>query len=100
LLAAVVELITKGWSHKRWLPETYDKPGLDGLLALIRAISDEFQRDTNGVRLLYMLMFEAASNNEELRQEFVDFHRGMRADLADIVKRGIADGSIRPDVDV
>lgn len=95
LLAAVVDLITKGWSHKRWLPEIKDKNGLDGFLALISAIGDEFDRDTKGVKLLYALMFEAVQSNEELRRHFVDFHRSQRADLAEILRRGIKDGSVR-----
>jgi AcrR family transcriptional regulator len=98
MLAAVVDRITSGWSHKRWLPEIKDKNGLDGFLALIDAICDEFKRDTKGVKLLYALMFEAVQNNGELRQQFVDFHRSMRADLGEILRRGIKDGSVRPDV--
>ncbi|WP_281285875.1 TetR/AcrR family transcriptional regulator [Nocardioides humi] len=96
LLAAVVDRITSGWSHKRWLPEIKDKNGLDGFLALIKAISDEFERDTRGVRLLYALMFEAVQSREEgLREQFVEWHRAYRADLADILRRGIKDGSVR-----
>lgn len=100
LLAEVVDRITTGWSHKRWLPEIKDKNGLDGFLALISAISAEFRRDTKGVRLLYALMFEAVQSNEELRQVFVEFHRSQRSDLAAILRRGIKDGSVRSDVNV
>ncbi len=100
LMAAVVARITKGWSHKRWLPLIEDQNGLDGFLSLVKAISDEFERDTKGVKLLYALMFEAAQSNEELRQEFIEFHRSYRADLAVILRRGIEDGSIRPDIGV
>lgn len=95
LLAAVVNRITRGWSHRRWLPEIKDKNGLDGFLALISAISAEFQRDTRGVKLLYALMFEAVQSQEDLREQFVEFHRQQRADLAEILRRGIKDGSIR-----
>ena len=100
LLTAVVDRITTGWSHKRWLPLLVDKNGLDGLLALIKAISDEFQRDTKGVKLLYALMFEAVQSKEDLREEFVKFHRSQRADLVEIIRRGMRDGSIRPDLDI
>jgi AcrR family transcriptional regulator len=98
LLAAVVDRITTGWSHKRWLPSIKDHNGLDGFLALISAISDEFQRDSKGVKLLYTLMFEAVGSNAELKEVFVEFHRSQRADLADIVRRGIKDCSIRSGV--
>ncbi len=98
LLAALVDRITSGWSHKRWLPEIEGESGLDGFLALIDAICDQFKRDTKGVKLLYALMFEAVQNNKELRAVFVDFHRSMRADLGEILRRGIKDGSIRSDI--
>jgi len=98
LLHALVERITTTWSHKRWFPQIHDKNGLDGLLALIWAISTEYQTDASGVRVLYALMFEATQSDQELRQEFIQFHRTQRADLAEIIARGIEDGSIRPEV--
>ncbi|WP_375504156.1 TetR/AcrR family transcriptional regulator [uncultured Jatrophihabitans sp.] len=100
LLAMVVDRITTGWSHKRWLPTIRDHNGLDGFLALISAINEEFQRDSKGVNLLYTLMFEAVGSNAELKEVFTEFHRSQRDDLADIVHRGVKDGSIRSDVGV
>lgn len=96
LLAAVVERITKGWSHRNLLPRTEGKRGLDGFLALIAAIKVQFERDPHNIRLLYALMFEALGSNEDLRQQFVGFHRNQRADMAVLIRRGIQDGSIRP----
>jgi AcrR family transcriptional regulator len=96
LLATVVERITKGWSHRNLLPRTEGKNGLDGFLALIAAIKTQFERDPHNMRLLYALMFESLGPNQELRQHFVEFHRNQRADMAEIIRRGIKDGSIRP----
>jgi AcrR family transcriptional regulator len=96
LLDGVVERITTGWSHRNLLPQTEGKSGLDGFLGLILAISRQFERDTDNIRLLWALMFEALGPNEELRRHFVEFHRRMRADMAGLLRRGIKDGSIRP----
>lgn len=95
LLEALVERITVDWSHSQ-VPETEDMGGLEGLLALVRAIQDQFERDPRRIKLLYALMFEALGDNEFLRRCFVDFHRRQRADIADLVRRGIKDGSIKP----
>lgn len=96
LLDAVVERITAGWSHRNLLPRTEGKSGLEGFLGLIVAIRRQFERDPHGIRLLYALMFEAIGPNEELRRQFVKFHRRQRADMAQILRRGIKDGSIQP----
>jgi AcrR family transcriptional regulator len=101
LLAALVDRITAGWSHRNVLPRTVGRPGRDGILILIDAIRAQAERDPRALRTLYALMFEALGPNVALRQHFVEFHRTMRADLAKLVRRGIRDGSVarqrRPD---
>src|SRR6266566_1718404 len=66
LLEALVERITVDWSHRQ-VPETDGKSGLEGLLALVRAIQEQFERDAHHIKLLYALMFEALGDNEFLR---------------------------------
>lgn len=95
LLDALVERITVDWSHRR-VPETDGKSGLDGLLTMLRAIADQFEQDPRHIKLLYALMFEAVGDNEILRRRFVGFHRRQRTDVANLVRRGIKDGSIKP----
>jgi AcrR family transcriptional regulator len=101
LLAALVDRITSGWSHRNVLPRTVGRPGRDGILILIDAIRAQAERDSRGLRTLYALMFEALGPNVALRTHFVEFHRTMRADLAKLVRRGLRDGSVarhrRPD---
>jgi AcrR family transcriptional regulator len=101
LLAALVDRITAGWSHRNVLPRTVGRPGRDGILILIDAIRAQAERDPRALRTLYALMFEALGPNPSLRRHFVEFHRTMRADLAKLVRRGVRDGSIarqrRPD---
>lgn len=96
LLEAVVDRITTGWSHRNLMPLTEGMSGLDRILELILAIRRQFERDAHNIRLLYALMFEALGPNEELHRQFVEFHRRQRADMADLVRHGIKDGSIRP----
>jgi AcrR family transcriptional regulator len=96
LLAALVDRITTGWSHRNVLPRTVGRPGADGILILIDAIRAQAERDPRALRTLYALIFEALGPNVALRQHFVEFHRTMRADLAKLVRRGIRDGSVDP----
>lgn len=95
LLDAVVKRITQGWSRRNLLPRAEGMNGLDGFLALVAAIKEQFERDSHSLRLLYVLTFEALGGNPELRDHFVEFHRRRRADMAELIERGINDGSIR-----
>lgn len=95
LLAALVGCIVDGWSHRNVLPRTEGCSGRDGLMVLLDAIRDQAERDQSALRVLYALMHEALGGQSELRDQFVQFHRAMRADLARLVRRGIRDGSIR-----
>ncbi len=95
LLAALVDRITTGWSHRNVLPRTVGRPGRDGILILVDAIRAQAERDPRALRTLYALMFEALGPNVALREHFIEFHHTMRADLAKLVRRGHRDGSIR-----
>ena len=53
-----------------------------------------------GAGAFYALMFEALGPNPDLRNRFVEFHRGMRADVVAMLRRGRKDGSIRKDIAV
>ncbi|HKA04722.1 MAG TPA: TetR/AcrR family transcriptional regulator [Acidimicrobiales bacterium] len=99
LLAALVDRITTGWSHRNLLPRTVGCPGADGVLILIDAIRVQARRDPRALKTLYALMFEALGPNEALRRRFVEFHRTMRSDVAKLVRRGIRDGSVDPRLD-
>lgn len=95
LLQALVERITVDWSH-RHVPDAEGMSGIQGLLALLSAIQDQFERDPHHIKLLYALMFEALGDNEFLRRCFIDFHRRQRNDIGNLVRQGIKDGSIEP----
>jgi AcrR family transcriptional regulator len=99
LLAALVDRITRAWSHRNLLPRTVGQPGADGVLILIDAIRVQAERDPRALRTLYALMFEALGPNLALRRHFVEFHRTMRLDVAKLVRRGLRDGSVERGVD-
>jgi AcrR family transcriptional regulator len=99
LIDALIRRIVGRWSHRNVLPRTEGKPGLEATLIILDAIRLQAQRDVRGLRVLYALMFEAVGPDEDLRARFVSFHSTMRADIAELIRRGIEDGSVRPDVD-
>jgi AcrR family transcriptional regulator len=76
LIDALIRRIVGRWSHRNVLPRTEGKPGLEATLII-----------------------EAVGPDEDLRARFVSFHSTMRADIAELIRRGIEDGSVRPDVD-
>lgn len=84
-----------------WFPHLLDPPrggsARDQLLALVRTIGEHVARDPQALRLLERLIFEASG---ELRERFVASQRRMESSFRDMLTRGIADGSIRDDVDV
>jgi AcrR family transcriptional regulator len=100
LLETLVERITSRWSIANVLPRMEGLLGLDSLLVFLESIRTEAARDPESLRVLYALMFEALSPDLELRSIFVTLHKSMRADLADVIRRGVDDGSIRADIPV
>lgn len=99
LLAALVERMTTGWTHRNVLPRTAGRSGLEAVVTLLDAIRAQMQADRRALRVLYALMFEALGPNADLRAHFVEFHHTMRADIARMLRKGVRDGSVRPDVD-
>ncbi len=63
----------------------------------MRTIGEQVARDPRALRVLERLIFEASG---ELHERFVASQRRMEGGFRDILTRGIADGSIRDDLDV
>jgi AcrR family transcriptional regulator len=76
-----------------------DRVGLDELCDMVdnhrRALSSEVS-----MRAFYALMSEALGPTPDLQAEFRALHRSFRADIARMLRAGIASGGIRADVDV
>lgn len=76
-----------------------DRIGLDALCDMVdnhrRALSSEVS-----MRAFYALMFEAIGPTPDLQTEFRTMHDAFRADIARMLRDGIAAGSIRREIDV
>ena len=76
-----------------------ERIGLDELCDMVdnhrRALSSEIS-----MRAFYALMFEALGPTPDLQAEFRTLHRSFRADIARMLRAGVAAGTIRADLDV
>jgi AcrR family transcriptional regulator len=80
--------------------EPADGTGLQRLVGLIEAIRDLTFAEPRDMRALLALMFEALGADPVLRTRMARLHETMRADIAESLGQGVADASIRADVDV
>lgn len=96
LIDALIERIVTTWSHRNVIPYTSGRSGLESVVTLVEAIRAQAEKDPRGLRVLYSLMFEAVGGGEDLRQRFAKFHEAMRADFAQLIRKGRRDGSIKP----
>ena len=73
--------------------------GLEEVLVLVNAIREQTEAEPRDMRAIFALMFEALGPDADLRDRMSEFSSSMRTDLAAALRRGIADGSIRGDID-
>lgn len=97
LMWALVQRSTDAW-FPRLLNPPQEGTGLEQLLALVTLIGEHSVADPQSLRLLERLIFEASGANHELEARFLASQRTMERQVARLVRRGIEDGSIRPDV--
>lgn len=98
MMRALIERITDGWNAARVFPRAAGKDGLTGLLIGFEELVEQFRRDTQSLAVLYTLISEALGPDEALREKMRDLHRELRHYLAELLSRGIEDGSVRPDI--
>lgn len=99
LLDALVDQIVTQWNLKKVLPRTEGKCGLAALVIALESIRDSYGSNPDSLKVLYALMFEALGPGEELRARFIEVHRDMLRDIADLIRHGIDDGSVNSDTD-
>jgi len=97
LFAAVTERV--GEFERKVLRDA--EPARDALTTLRRVVDSCFFHATvsNHRRFIITLMVEALDTNPRLSEEFRRILRGMRSYLAEVVRRGQREGTIRADVD-
>jgi AcrR family transcriptional regulator len=98
LMWALVQRTTDVW-FSRLLSPPDAGTGLERLLELVEVIGDHAAADAQALRVLERLIFEASGTNHELQERFVESQRHMVSTFADVVRRGITDGSVKAGVD-
>lgn len=98
MMRALIDRITEGWNAAHVFPRTAGKDGLTGLLIGFEELIRQFRQDTKSLAVLYTLISEALGPDEALREKMRDLHRELRHYMAQLLARGIEDGSIRPDI--
>jgi AcrR family transcriptional regulator len=98
LIDAVIDRIVKRQNINRVLCGANDKCGLASLVLALEAVRHSYARDPRSLRILHSLMFEALGPSQELRARLSAFHLSLRGDIVAVIRRGVADGSIAPDV--
>lgn len=99
LVEAMIRRVWGRLRHLRVLPGIEDRRGLDSVLVLVAGIRDQALTESVEMRALIALMFQAVSDNGALRKRFIRYHDAMRDDLTAALRKGIADGSVRADLD-
>jgi AcrR family transcriptional regulator len=95
-------LIRRVWRRLRdndVLPMAQRDQGLDEVMVLLDAIREQTETQPRDMKAIFALTFEALGPDQDLRERMSEFTTGMRVDLAAALRRGVADGSIRADVD-
>lgn len=96
-------MIRRMWRHMRvpeLLGDARGRAGLDQILDLLAALRAGIEADPIGMRSLTVLLLEAAVGaDDHLQDRFRRFHQAMVDELATVIARGVADGSVRPEVD-
>jgi AcrR family transcriptional regulator len=98
MMRALIDRITEDWNAARVFPRAAGKDGFTGLLVGFEELVEQFRRDTQSLAVLYTLISEALGPDDALREKMRDLHRELRHYMAELLSRGIEDGSVRPDI--
>lgn len=81
------------------VPMSRKSPAISSLTALVDGLAHVADSAPGDLRALAALVHQASGADDELRDRMTAFADAMRSELADALERGIADGSVRADVD-
>ena len=100
--AGLFDAVCKSIS-RRWLDylksDVGDKSGIDAMCAALDSFFQFVSDSPRDARVLQILYCGAASPQSEYRETSVNIHQRQQDDVVDWLRSGIADGSIRSDVD-
>ena len=100
LLKELVTRMLERWAVDVRDPAVGDRVGAEALRAVAGVHRDAIEQTPQGVRALYMLLFESLVDMPDLRNAMGQLDRRMRAGAENRIRAGIAKGTVRPDVDV
>ena len=83
----------------RFAPRTTTGDGLRRVLDLVDAYLESLEERHRDAQVFLILWTEAIASDEDLRPVFAERDEAFRTGMADAVRAGIADGSIRSDAD-
>lgn len=98
LLWALVKQMLRVWNHESRELSSHPQRGVDALCEQLDNHRRAIEQD-RGIRAFYALMFEALGPTPDLLPELRELHRTFRSDIENLIRAGIADGSVRADVD-
>lgn len=98
LLGVLVDRLSEGWAPFFVQPPAADD-GLGSLVAMVRAVGRGISADPTSLRVLQRLIFESAAPTSPLHRQFAAATTKLQRDVAAVLRRGVTDGSIRPDID-
>jgi AcrR family transcriptional regulator len=100
MLRALAEHTTAGFLDNLLAPRLEGRTGLDAVVAVLEVFLESLRRPWPHTRAIYVLVADSFGAAPELRDVLNDHHRAMRGHLAALLGAGVADGTIRADVDV
>jgi AcrR family transcriptional regulator len=99
LLDALIDHIVIGWLDRTLKPMQAKDNGLEGALVLLEGIWRQVARDDRQLRALYIMMFDSITAEPALQARMAELHEFLRFSIATSLRRGIADGSVKPSID-
>jgi AcrR family transcriptional regulator len=100
LMRAAVAEMERRFQQNVLRPPPADQTGLDGVLSFVEDyLAYVAASGPNRMRALFVLMFESLAGAPELRPIVAQMYATRRAFIKSLIDRGIADGTIRPEID-
>ncbi len=99
LLWAIFDHTFGAWQTDTLGPRVGDHVGIEALRATVAATRAALQSAPETLRAFYSLLFQALGPLGALRPKVASLHRREREGIAAWIAAGVANGSIRPDVD-
>jgi AcrR family transcriptional regulator len=100
LLRQLVTRMLDRWGTEVRAPAVGSRVGVEALTAVAGVHRKAIEQTPDGVRALYMLLFESLLDMPDLRRELARLDRQLREGTERSLRAGVKAGTIRADVDV